>query len=167
MNYEGEYGGRVEGEASSYGRVYSFQEVQERLVDALLCWRRMPDRERGWQWIKAYWPEMRRHNHFGDYADTEAVPRPLPLSREQIAEMEEASEWMRFVPERDRQLVALALLQLARGVKQISWKAIRRAMNADVGTRGLGMRYSRALTAIARALSKTEVARKGAEIRAD
>src|SRR3546814_20484305 len=66
---------------------WTFEMVQERLVEAMLLWRRMPDRERGWLAVKAYWPEMRRHNHFGDYADVEASPRPLPLSLEDDARM--------------------------------------------------------------------------------
>src|SRR3546814_7426400 len=75
----------------------------------------MPDRERGWLAVKAYWLDLRRHNHFGDYADAEATPRPLPLSRAEIRRMEEASEWLLLVNERDRALVALAVSWLAGG----------------------------------------------------
>src|SRR3546814_5129850 len=71
---------------------WTFEAVQERLVEAMLLWRRMPDRERGWLAVKAYWPDLRRHNHFGDYADAEATPRPLPLSRAEIRRMERSEE---------------------------------------------------------------------------
>src|SRR3546814_532230 len=98
---------------------WTFEAVQERLVEAMLLWRRMPDRERGWLAVKAYWPDLRRHNHFGDYADAEATPRPLPLSRAEIRRMEEASEWLLLVNERDRALVALAVAWLAGGRSQV------------------------------------------------
>lgn len=135
----------------------TFERVEEQLVEALLLWRRMPDRERGWHAIRAFWPEMRRHNHFGDYADTEATPRPLPLSRAEVAAMEAATEWMRFVPERDRRLVALALTRLANGAKQVPWMELKRAMGVEFGAHGLRKRYSRAITAIANELNSAEI----------
>lgn len=134
----------------------TFEAVQERLVEALRLWWRMPDRERGWMTIRAFWPEMRRHNHFGDYADTEGAPRPLPLSRAEIAEMDEASEWMRFIPDRDRKLVALALLRLARGEKRVPWLELRAPLGVQFGADGLRKRYSRAISSIAQALNRAE-----------
>src|SRR3546814_357834 len=109
---------------------WTFEAVQERLVEAMLLWRRMPDRERGWLAVKAYWPDLRRHNHFGDYADAEATPRPLPLSRAEIRRMEEASEWLLLVNERDRALVALAVSWLA------GWRSEERRVGEGGGRTG-------------------------------
>lgn len=127
---------------------WTFELVQERLIEAMQLWWRMPDRERGWITVRAYWPEMRRHNHFGDYADIEVVPRALPLTRAQIARMEEATEWLGFVKERDRALVALAVTWRARGYESIHWKKLLKPLGVAHGADGLRMRYGRAITAI-------------------
>lgn len=148
--------GRVEADASEPGRFWTFEAVQERLIVAMLLWRRAPDRERGWQTVRAFWPEMRRHNHFGDYSDEEATPRPLPLTRSEVAEMNAVGEWLAFVPERDRRLVALAITRLANGAAQVPWMGLRRAMGVKLGAGGLRQRYSRAITAIANRLNRAE-----------
>lgn len=137
---------------------WTFEAVQERLVEAMLLWRRMPDRERGWLAVKAYWPDLRRHNHFGDYADAEATPRPLPLSRAEIRRMEEASEWLLLVSERDRALVALAVSWLAGGRSQVPWRRLLRPLGVTFGADGLRMRYGRAINRIAVALERGKVA---------
>lgn len=148
--------GRIGADGSDHGRFWTFEAVQERLIDAMLLWRRAPDRERGWLTVRAYWPEMRRHNHFGDYSDEEALPRPLPLTRAEVAEMNAVGEWLAFVPERDRRLVALAVSKLENGASQVPWLALRKAMGVTFGAHGLRKRYSRALTAIAMALNMAE-----------
>lgn len=137
---------------------WTFEAVQERLVEALTLWRRAPDRERGWLHVKAYWPEMRRHHHYGDYADAEATPRALPLSRADVARMTEAAEWLAFVPERDRRLVVLALSEFAGGASQVSWSRLKRAMDIQFGVHGLRKRYSRAITGICTALNRRKSA---------
>lgn len=137
---------------------YTFDMVEERLVEAMRLWWRMPDREKGWHAIRAFWPEMRRHNHFGDYADTEGSPRPLPLTRDQVKEMETVGEWIaHHVQERDRQLVVLALMERAKGRKQVRWSRIRLRLSADISRQGLWMRYQRAIRAIAEALNAAEI----------
>jgi hypothetical protein len=133
--------------------LWTFDAVEERLVEAMRLWWRAPDRERGWLHIKAMWPDFRRHNWWGDYADTEAEPRRARLTRQQIAEMEEAAEWMRFVPERDRRLVGLAILALASGKARVPWLALRRPMGVKLGADGLRRRYERAVSRIAFALN--------------
>src|SRR3546814_18473427 len=89
----------------------------ERLVEAMLLWRRMPDRERGWLAVKAYWPEMRRHNHFGDYAAVEASPRPLTLLLEDYARMEPARGWLADARVQARPLTDLAVAWCAGGCR--------------------------------------------------
>src|SRR3546814_11013622 len=103
----------------------------------------MPDRERGGLAVKAYWLDLRRHNHFGDYADAEATPRPLPLSHAEIRRMEEASEWLLLVNERDRALVALAVSWLAGGRSQVPWRRLLQPLGVSFGADGLRIRYGR------------------------
>ena len=128
----------------------TFADVEERLVEAmLLCWR-LPDRERSWTRIKAYWPDIQRHNWFGDYADTDpdARPRPLPLSRSDIARMDEAFGWLDAVPVDDRRLIGLAITALARGASRVPWSRLLRPMGLTRGSDGLRMRYGRALSGV-------------------
>ncbi|MFN3943905.1 MAG: hypothetical protein ACK4K7_03100 [Allosphingosinicella sp.] len=131
----------------------TFAMVEERMVEAMVLWRRSPDRERGWHRMRAFWPDIVRHNWFGDYADTEAEPRPLPLTRAEVAERDEASEWMRFVPERDRRLVVMALMCLARGEARVPWRRLLQPLGLRMGADGLRMRYARAIEKVANALN--------------
>lgn len=124
---------------------WTFEAVQERLVEAMRCAWQQPDRERGWLTVRAYWPEMRRHNHFGDYGDVDAAPRPVPLSRAQLARMDEAFAWVDAVDAGDRRLVGLVLTRLAAGDKQVPWSRLKRSMGIAYGVHGLRKRYSRAM----------------------
>jgi hypothetical protein len=149
--------GRMKAQASGAGSFLTFDDVQEEMVEALRGWRRMPDRERSWLRSRSHWPEIFRHRAFGDYADEEQPePKPLPLTRAQIARLHEVGEWLRFAPEADRQLIALALAQLAAGRKRVSWTHVRRKMNAEVGTRALGQRFTRGLAKIVEAVNAAE-----------
>ncbi|MES1985490.1 MAG: DUF6362 family protein [Pseudomonadota bacterium] len=129
------------------GRFYSFEDVQERLVEAMLCAWRLPDREAGWQRVKAMWPDVWRHTHFGDYGESasEAVLRPAASTRAEIAEMEEAFDWLSVVKAADRKLVGLAITALARGEKRVPWRRLLKPMGLQRGADGLRMRYGRAL----------------------
>lgn len=160
MTYEQDQAGRVAVQASNDGRdgFLSHAEAEERLVEAMLLWRRAPDRERSWLHVKAYWPDIRRSDIIRidpggelDWPSDEHDLRPLPLSRADVAQMTEASEWMRHVPERDRRLVALAVTSLANGAKQVPWLKLKRAMGVPFGAEGLRKRYSRAIAAICNA----------------
>lgn len=129
------------------GSFWTFDAVQERLVEAVELWRRMPGdrpsaaaKDGPWHLIQAEW---------GDYADADAAPRRLPLSRAEYAAMMEASEWLGWVGERDRRLVVLAVSELARGAAQVPWMRLKARMGVRFGADGLRMRYSRAITAIA------------------
>lgn len=141
---------------------WSFEAVEARLVETVELWRRMPGggpspvaKDGPWHLIRAEW---------GDYADADAAPRRLPLTRAEHAAMIEASGWLAFAPERDRRLVVLAVTELARGRGQVPWLELRAKMGVRFGADGLRMRYSRAITAIARALNRrnaSETAVKG------
>jgi hypothetical protein len=133
----------------------TFAEVEARLVEAMeMCWR-LPDRERTWTRVRAYWPEMRRHNHFGDYADTDpdARPRALPLTRAEIGRMEEAFGWLDRIDPADRKLIGLAISALARGEARVPWRALLRPMGLARGADGLRKRYGRAMSRVVRAVN--------------
>jgi hypothetical protein len=137
----------------------SFTAVEDRLVEALLtCWR-YPDRERGWQTLRSAWPEISRDVWAGDYDarggdGTSAVLRPAAQTRAEISEMEEAFGWLDGVVAEDRKLIGLAIVQLAKGKREVSWVDLMRQMGIKRGADGLRMRYSRAITAIAQAQSR-------------
>lgn len=140
-------------------RFLSFTAVEDRLVEALLtCWR-YPDRERGWQTLRSAWPEISRDVWAGDYDarggdGTSAVLRPAAQTRMEISEMEEAFGWLDGVAPEDRKLIGLAIVQLAKGKREVSWLDVMRQMGVKRGADGLRMRYSRAITLIAQAQSR-------------
>lgn len=123
----------------------SFADVEARLVEAMRCAWRQPDRERGWLRLKAAWPDVLRHHHFGDQKDFDEAPTMPPLTRAEIAEMEEAFAWIDAVDAADRRLVALALTRLAAGDKQVPWSRLKRSMGIAYGVHGLRKRYNRAM----------------------
>jgi hypothetical protein len=131
----------------------SFDDVQDRLVEAMLtCWR-YPDRERGWQTLRSAWPEISRDVWAGDYDarggdGTSAALRPASQTRVEIAEMEEAFGWLDAIAPDDRKLVGLAIRQLARGKREVSWSRLLPDMGMTRGSDGLRMRYGRAITSI-------------------
>lgn len=136
---------KVEREA---GQFLSFEDVQGRLVEAMCCAWRMPDRERGWTKLKSLWPTVRRHSWFGDYPDVDATPRPLPLSRKEIADMEQAFAWVQAVEGDDRRLIGLAISKLAAGHARVPWRELLAPMGVNFGADGLRKRYSRAMVKV-------------------
>jgi len=161
MNYAETNAGRVEVQASRGGRFYSFETVESRLVEALQLWRQAPDRERGWLHVKAMWPDILRHGWRvdvdGEFDERAAIvePRRPALTRDQVAEMVEASDWIAHVDERDRKLVVTVLALKARGITRILWSRIwERSGRGRPGPDGLRMRYSRAIGDIAIKLSR-------------
>jgi hypothetical protein len=144
---------------------WTFAAVEERLVEAMRLWWRSPGGGR-WPFAKdAPWHLMSKDRNQGDYDDQhgneDARRKSLPLTRAEIAERDAVSEWLRIVPDKDRRLVVLVLNERARGQARIRWSAIRKRLEADIGPRGLGMRYSRAITAIVRQLKSRKTARLG------
>jgi len=139
----------------------SFDDVQDRLVEAMLtCWR-YPDRERGWQAIRCAWPEMSRDVDAGDYdarggdgTSSDVALRPASQTRADIAEMEEAFGWLDAVAPDDRKLLGLAIRELARGKREIPWRALMPRMGLRMGVSGLQRRYSRTVTAICNAVNR-------------
>lgn len=171
MNYSDGSGGRVTLDPSDDGRVgsgatfYTFDMVQEELVEGMLLWRRAPDRERAWQSVRSFWPEIKRAQWWGDgdgelnlAPEERPEPRPLPLTRRQVADMERIGEWLGFVPEADRRLVVFALAALASGRARIPWLRLRRPLGVKLGADGLRKRYGAAIAGICAALNAPKTA---------
>jgi len=139
---------------------WTFDMVQDRLVEAMItCWRH-PDRERAWQRVRSTWPEVLREIAVGDYdarggdhSSSDVAIRPAALTRQDVAEMEEAFGWLDAVAPAERKLVALALAELARGQRQVRWRRLLRPMGLARGSDGLRMRYGRAISGIAARLN--------------
>jgi hypothetical protein len=137
----------------------TWQEVQDRMVEAMANWMRSPDSEARFSlggrissiWRQAFTDKLA----LIEQLDMEpSPPMALPLSRGDIARMTEASEWMRFVPDADRRLVVIVLAQLARGRPTVPWLAIWKEIGRGrPGPDGLRSRYSRALTDVCVALN--------------
>jgi len=141
---------------------WTFAGVEERLVEAMLMLWRLPDRERGWlrAGVSSIWSNY--HETFGmtpaelaEWRKTneDVPPAPPGLTRQEVGEMEEALEWVQWVPERDRKLVGLAIGVLAKGQREVSWRHLLSPMGLTLGADGLRMRYGRAIGGIAAALN--------------
>jgi hypothetical protein len=126
---------------------YSFDAVQERLVETVQSWWRMPG---GGSWPFASdgpWNLIRKQWEDWDARDPKPL-KPLPLRRREIALMEEATEWLLLIPEDDRRVVVLGLVYLAKGWKQVPWTRLMRDLGMTRGVGGLRMRYERALASL-------------------
>lgn len=136
---------------------WTFDGVEARLVEAMEFQHRLP-RGGGWPFasdgpwhliVKDWWD-------WGAHED-KPVPR-VPLSREQLARMEEALAWVLFVPsDDDRRLIAMAVRNLAAGRKTVPWTKLLKPMGVKHGAHGLRKRYSRAITCICNALNGAEM----------
>ncbi len=137
--------------------LWSFDMVQDGLVEALDLWRRTP--RVGHRALKSSWPnEMLQRIDAGDVdargGDMIApVLGPLPLSRAEVARRDAVSAWLEYVPsELNRRIAVLALTQLASGRTQICWRAVRKRLRIERG-RGSEGRYRRAIGTIVVALN--------------
>ncbi len=135
---------------------WSFTDVEDRLVEALLtCWRQ-PDRERGWQSARAsdgpWHLVMAEPGDYdargGDGTSSDVAIRPASLTRREIAEMEEAFGWVGMLPADDRKVLALAIAELARGRREVSWLRMLAPLGLTRGAEGLRKRYTRSINAI-------------------
>lgn len=158
--------------ASEGSVIWTYAEVEERLIEAMALWRRSPDRERAWLHVKAMWPEITREWAAGDYdargylGNSSDVPlRPLPLVRAEVARMEEAGAWVgRYVGERDRKLVVMVLGYKASDIRP-PWLEIKRRMGIPFGAAGLTRRYERAVAVIVKGLDSAQRGSASAQVR--
>lgn len=143
---------------------YSFSDVEDGLVEAARLWWRSPG---GGRWPFAGdgpWHLMTRATRAGSAIDAWRVeideialkpdPAPLPLTRAEIARRDAASAWLLLIPEEgDRRLVAMGVVMKAATGRRIDWVRMVKLWGAQATTDALRKRYSRAITAVARALS--------------
>jgi hypothetical protein len=159
---------------------WTFDAVQERLIEAMRLWWRSPGGGR-WPFAgDAPWHLMTRRTRIeaGDFkgrelqlreqADDaeeakrwEGRDRKGPLSRDEVALRDEATEWLLWVPERDRRLVIIALTQLAAGHANPSWMKIKTMVGVEFGADGLRKRYSRAVSGVAQRLNGSVIPTNG------
>ena len=136
---------------------WTFDLVQERLVEAMELWRRSPG---GGKWPFASdgpWHLIRKEWSDWDARDPKPL-RSLPLTRDEVRRRDEASGWFAIINERDRPLVVLAITYLARGYGQVPWKRMLAPLGLKFGSDGLRMRYGRAIRALAMDLERRKVA---------
>lgn len=164
MDYQKSDGGRVDLRPSGDGRVdfhWTFDAVQERFVEAMQFWWRVeggswPFAGDGpWHLIERDWADL--NTDVAEGRPIAPVLKPVPMSLDEIARRDQATEWFLLIQERDRQLVQIAVAYLARGAAQVPWTKVRRKMRVENGTRALGMRYSRAITSVAQQLTRARV----------
>lgn len=135
----------------------SFEEIEQRLVEAVLTARGLPDREAAWLRVRAGWPEIVREAAAGDYdarggdlASSDVPLRTVTATRADVAAMEEAFGWLSVVADQDRRLVAMAIGCLVGGAKQVPWMRLRQPLGVDHGADGLRKRYTRAMAKVCR-----------------
>lgn len=143
---------------------WTFDLVREWLAEAAALWRRSPGggsypfaTDGPWQW-------MTRSDQAGDYdarggldQRVEVEPRPLPLTRDEVALRDRISEWMRFIANMDdRRLVAMAVSYLASGQQRVPWRKVKRRLGIRFGEDGLRKRFERAISEIAKGLNAAE-----------
>lgn len=136
----------------------TFAMVEERLVEAWGFLARMPDRERGLHRVRAAWPDILRHNYFGDYADMDAdapPPRAPGLRSAEVDRMEEALDWVKWVPERHRRLIGIVLGMLQK-IDDPDWMWVAERMPGGVRADACRKRYNRALARICERLNTAE-----------
>lgn len=163
MGYGNSIAGRIESEGSDAGSFLSYDDVQQRLVDAQLALWRIE----GGRWPFAGdgpWHLVAR-DLYGPDVDKDVPIRPMPLSRAEVAATEEALAWIATVGERDRRLVVLAVRELAKGRKRVPWVDLLTKMGMARGAGGLARRYERAMSALTMRVNALADARKAVEIR--
>ncbi|QIG79979.1 hypothetical protein [Stakelama tenebrarum] len=141
----------------------SYDEVQERLVEAWGFLMRMPDRERGWlrSGVSSIYREFRLseaeawrlYQIDSDDYHGDARPKLPPLSSVEVDRMEEALAWVSaYAPRRDCGLIGVVLAQLQRSARP-SWEEAADKIGGDAAPAALSRRYERAMGAVCRGVN--------------
>jgi hypothetical protein len=159
---------------------WTYAAVEERLVEAMLLWRRSPGDARWPFAADAPWHLMTRrtrieagglkgrelqlHMQAEDAEETrrwQGVDRRGPLSRDEVSLRDETSEWLGWVAADARRVVIAVLLQLAGGRASIDWRRVKAMVGTDaisgIGNKGVYRRYTRAISAITKRLNADAV----------
>lgn len=151
---------------------WTFDAVEERLIEGMRLWWRSPGEGR-WPFAgDAPWQLMTRKTRIeeGGFRGREyqlrlqaedaeeakrweGKDRSGPLTRDDVARRDEATDWLSYVSADNRKVVILALVQRASGRTNIDWKRVKTRLHAEISNAGLFRRYSRSITAIANRLN--------------
>jgi hypothetical protein len=85
---------------------WTYELVKDRLVEALQLWMRMPDGDSRFGLggrISSLWRQYVPVSAFVDLVTEQ--PRPLRPGRADIGRMQEATDWIVMIPDRDRRMV--------------------------------------------------------------
>lgn len=167
--------GRDDRDASVAGRIadddafWSFDRVQERLIEAWGFLHRLPDRER--QWMREPGAatiyargQLSRHELWSLYRidsddyDRDQRPKLPGLRSVEVDRMWEALGWIEWVTGRDRKLVGIAIGQMARGAARPSWVGAARSLGWGGHPDTLAKRYATAINRIAINLTRRKAA---------
>jgi hypothetical protein len=134
--------------AAEAGLLWTFDMVEERLIETMDLWRRSPGGG-GWPFASDGPWHLVKAELYGPDVDKDAPLRPLPLRVAEVEQRDETSGWLLWIAdESTRRLVVLAVTKLAKGHKQVPWKELLRPMGVRFGAHGLRKRYGRALSTI-------------------
>lgn len=141
--------------------MWTFDMVEERLVEAVRLWWRTPGggawpfaSDGPWHLIGA---DPGDYDARGGDMSGQAVVRPLALSPDEVAARDEATEWVvRFVPAADRPLV-WAVIDIKAAGRTVSWLRLRQERGVRVGADGLRKRYSRGINRVCIGLTGAEL----------
>ena len=151
-----------EGYAAFSEGCWTFDDVEQRLIEAWGFLRRMPGGGASPYAKDGPWAQIRRE--WGDYVDRDEVrereSRPRgSLRAAEVDRMNEALDWVRFVRPEDVRLLGLAVATLESGGSQVRWTSLagrvglRTVTGRLLGADALRMRYARAISAIAATLN--------------
>jgi hypothetical protein len=133
---------------------YSYKLVKERLVEALQLWLRMPDGDSRFGLhgkISSLWRQYIPETAFVDVVTL--APRALRPGRADIGRMQEATDWITMIPERDRRMVLQALGWLAAD-QRVPWIRLWDEQGRGrPGPDGLRKRFDASITVIANGLN--------------
>ena len=157
---------------------WTFDAVEERLIEAMRLWWRTPG---GGSWpfaSDAPWHLMTRRTRIetGDFKGREMQlrmqaedaeeakrwegrDRTGPLTREDVARRDEASAWLGWVAAEERKVVILALTHRAAGAQRVDWARVKRQLGVEIGNKGVYRRYTRSISTIAKRLNGEAVHR--------
>lgn len=141
---------------------WSFDAVQERMLEAWGYMGRMPDGEAAWlrACSRSSMPAIVRSARAGDTLETRTGRPGLRSAQVDLVERVLTGEgaWIEWVVPRDRSLVATVLRMSGRRTG-VEWRDVAESEGGSVGAEALRKRYSRAITGIVVRLNRTRAAR--------
>jgi hypothetical protein len=140
---------------------WSFDAVQERMLEAWSYMMRMPDGEAAWMRAggRSSMPAVVRSVRAGDILETRAGRPGLRSAQVDLVERLLTGEgaWIEWVVPRDRPLVA-RVLRMAGRKTGVDWIDVAESEGGQVSAEALRKRYSRAITGIAIRLNRGRIA---------